>query len=61
MANDRGLNILQYEKQTRLIDSLLHAKVNIYQKSTENYYNLSRIFRNIVLQEFELKTFCTVF
>ena len=38
VRKDRGLNILQYEKQTRMINSLLYATANFTN-------NLQRIFR----------------
>ena len=42
---DRDLNILQYEKQTRSINSLLDATVSIYRKlslSTEKFRKTCR-------------------
>ena len=38
MREDRGLNILQYKKQTGLINSLFYATANVYRESTERFW-----------------------
>ena len=41
MRKDRGLNILQYEKQTRLINSLLDGQeIREGQPSLKDYFDL---------------------
>ena len=60
VRKDRDLNILPYEKQTRLIGSLLYATI-----STENLPTIFGIYQGIfqklaeklLFEEFELKTF----
>ena len=56
MLKDEGLNISHYDKQTRLINSLLHAPEN----QSEILRNLLKIFENLsksVSRDFELKPF----
>ena len=61
VRKDRGLNILQYEKRTRLIISLLYATAYF----ADNLPNILGIYRKFAekcsVQEYEVKVFFMVF
>ena len=59
VRKDRGLNILQQEKQTRLTTVLIYATFNIYRKFSESTVNFPKTFRQRVFRN--LSTFFIVF
>ena len=48
VRKDRGLNILQYEKQTRLIDSLVYVRANF----SDNPPNILEIYQQFAERVF---------
>ena len=55
VGKDWGLSILQNENQTRLVNSLLYARANIYGKSTENFPKVfMQVFTKYVFRVFSL-------
>ena len=69
VLKDRGLNILLYKKETRLVNGLLDDRANIYRKSTKNSLQSIKNFPKICRRstsifqesEFGLKTFFQCF